>query len=261
MVAPSVFIPIAERFGLIGAIGNWVIEEACRQAGLWRDEGLRMRVAINLSAHQLRQADLVDRIDARARSAHASTRSCSPARSPSRWRWKTPRHASRRSRGSARSASHLSIDDFGTGYSSLATCASCRPSELKIDRSFVVDLEPAPTRARSSTRSIKLAHALGLKVVAEGVETEAPAARSCAPLGCDELQGFLFARPMSATALSAWAMDDDGPRGVDSATRSTGRRSPARCTRPRHASRPPRAAAGHGAWPFARATLFLQSAR
>ena len=170
MVLPGVFIPIAERFGLIRSIGDWVIEDACRQARVWLDHGLHMRVAINLSA----AADAPGRHRRRASRAR-----CAPRRRPvaadlrdhrDRWRWKTPRPRRPPSASSARRASHLSIDDFGTGYSSLAYLRKLPAEELKIDRSFVQDVEHSADARAVVDAVVKLAHALGLKVVAEGVE-------------------------------------------------------------------------------------------
>jgi diguanylate cyclase len=101
---------------------------------------------------------------------------------------------------------HLSIDDFGTGYSSLSYLRRLPAREIKIDRSFVLDLERS-TDARAIVNAVvKLAHALGKRVVAEGVETQRQR-RILTDLGCDELQGFLFARPMSAADLLQWALD------------------------------------------------------
>ena len=148
---------------------------------------------------------------------------------------------------------NISIDDFGTGYSSLAYLRKLRAGELKIDRSFVLDLEASADARAVVDAVVKLAQALGLKVVAEGVETEAQH-EILRALGCHELQGFLFARPMSAMALSAWAIDDEGPRGSSSATRSTRRPSPAPCTRPAEPARGPPRPAGAPA-----AGRFLQS--
>jgi EAL domain-containing protein (putative c-di-GMP-specific phosphodiesterase class I) len=102
---------------------------------------------------------------------------------------------------------HLSIDDFGTGYSSLAYLRQLPASELKIDRSFVMDLETSADARAIVDAVLKLAHAIGLKVVAEGVETQRQR-DILLELGCDEFQGFLFARPMSARALLMWAVDD-----------------------------------------------------
>ena len=104
--------------------------------------------------------------------------------------------------------------DFGTGYSSLAYLRKLRAGELKIDRSFVLDLETSADARAVVDGIVKLAHAIGLKVVAEGVETEAQH-QILRSFGCHELQGFLFARPMSPRALSAWAMEDVGPRALE----------------------------------------------
>jgi EAL domain-containing protein (putative c-di-GMP-specific phosphodiesterase class I) len=106
---------------------------------------------------------------------------------------------------------HLSIDDFGTGYSSLSYLRKLPASELKIDRSFVMDLDTSADARAIVDAVVKLAHAIGLKVVAEGVETERQR-DLLVELGCDEFQGYLFARPMSARALLLWAVDEDAPR-------------------------------------------------
>jgi len=102
---------------------------------------------------------------------------------------------------------HVSIDDFGTGYSSLAYLRQLPAEELKIDRAFVTDLENSADARAIVDAVVRLAHALGLKVVAEGVETPQQQ-RILVELGCDELQGFLFARPMTARALLLWAIND-----------------------------------------------------
>jgi diguanylate cyclase (GGDEF)-like protein len=206
MVPPSVFIPIAERFGLIRSIGQWVIEDACRQARVWLDKGLRMRVAINLSAVQMRQEDIVGRIEgalARHR-VDPSLLTCEITESVAMEDTKATQ-ATFRELGSA--GIHLSIDDFGTGYSSLSYLRKLPAEELKIDRSFVMDVEYSADARAVIDAVVKLAHALGLKVVAEGVENERQQ-EILVQLGCDELQGFLFAKPMTARALLLWAMDD-----------------------------------------------------
>ena len=213
LVGPTVFIPIAERFGLIGAIGNWLIDEACRQAGAWRDEGLRMRVAINLSAYQLRHADLADRIDAALRRHRINPQllTCEITESVA---MEDASNAIRMVEKLGAMGVNISIDDFGTGYSSLAYLRKLHAGELKIDRSFVLDLETSADARAVVDAVVKLAQALGLKVVAEGVETEAQH-QILRAFGCHELQGYLFARPMSAAALSAWAMEDDSTRGIE----------------------------------------------
>ena len=213
LVGPSVFIPIAERFGLIGAIGNWLIDEACWQAGVWRDDGLRMRVAINLSAYQLRHADLADRIDAALRRNRINPQllTCEITESVA---MEDASNAIRMVEKLGAMGVNISIDDFGTGYPSLAYLRKLHAGELKIDRSFVLDLETSADARAVVDAVVKLAQALGLKVVAEGVETEAQH-QILRSFGCHELQGYLFARPMSAVALSAWAMEDDSTRGID----------------------------------------------
>ncbi len=213
-VSPTVFIPIAERFGLIGAIGNWLIEEACRQAGQWRDEGLSMRVAINLSAHQLRHADLADRIGTALRRHGVDPRllTCEITESVA---MEDASSAMGMVDKLVAMGVNISVDDFGTGYSSLSYLCKLRAGELKIDRSFVLELETSADARAVVDAVVKLAQALGLKVVAEGVETEAQH-RILRAFGCHELQGFLFARPMRAGALSAWAMrSGEALRSID----------------------------------------------
>jgi diguanylate cyclase (GGDEF)-like protein len=207
-VGPTELIAVAERFGLIGAIGQWVIDEACRQMRAWDDEGLRLRLAVNLSAQQLRQDDLVQRI----RQAFESNRvdaalvtfeiTESVAMEDTQATMRTFAQL-------ARTGVALAIDDFGTGHSSLAYLRTLPARQLKIDRSFVADLGLSGDAMAVVDAVIRLAHALGLRVVAEGVETE----RQCeilATLGCDEFQGYLFARPMEASRIAQWLVS--GPR-------------------------------------------------
>ncbi|MDQ6685583.1 MAG: bifunctional diguanylate cyclase/phosphodiesterase [Pseudomonadota bacterium] len=206
ILLPNTFLPIAERFGLIGPIGNWVIEDACRQSRAWRDKGLRMRVAVNLSAHQMRQEDIVERITGALEThrIHPSLLTCEITESAAMEDTKTTQATFRRL---GELGTHLSIDDFGTGYSSLAYLRQLPAEELKIDRSFIMDVEHSADARAVVDAVIKLAHALGLKVVAEGVENQRQQ-QILEQMGCDELQGFLFAKPMSGRALLIWAMND-----------------------------------------------------
>lgn len=211
VVGPNLFIPIAERFGLINSLGNWVIEEACRQIASWREDGLRMRVAINLSVHQLRQDDLVDRV-AKALAHHhvdPSQLLCEITESAA---MEDVEGARRAFEGLERIGVFLSIDDFGTGYSSLSHLRQLPARQVKIDRSFINDMEVSNDARAIVSAVIHLAHALGLRVVAEGVETEAQRDLLLA-LRCDELQGFLFARPMTANTLLEWT-DGVKPQGA-----------------------------------------------
>ena len=210
MISPAVFIPIAERYGLINAIGRWVIDEACRQTQAWRDEGLRMRVAINLSVHQLRQPDLAEWIAAalQRHQVNPDLITCEVTESSAM----DDTDVTMRVLGQLdRVGVHISIDDFGTGHSSLSYLRKLPADELKIDRSFVMDLETSEDARKVAVAVINLAKALNLNVVAEGVETEGQN-RILREFGCDQLQGYLFAKPMSAKALALWAMDDVGPR-------------------------------------------------
>jgi diguanylate cyclase (GGDEF)-like protein len=206
LLMPEQFVTLAERSGLIGPLGNWVIEASCKQARAWRDKGLRMRVAINLSAHQMRQDDICERIAETLKRyrIHPSLLTCEITESAAMEDTRATQLTFRRL---GELGTHLSIDDFGTGYSSLSYLRQLPAEELKIDRSFVLDLE-ASTDARAVVDAVvKLAHALGLKVVAEGVETPRQQ-QILIELGCDELQGYLFARPMTARALLLWALGD-----------------------------------------------------
>lgn len=208
MVSPTVFIPLAERHGLIGKLGQWVIDEACRQAGQWREQGLRMRVAVNLSGLQLRQDDLVPRIEAalRRHGIPPERLTCEITESVAMEDTSHTRAAFEQLR---RAGLHVSIDDFGTGHSSLAALRRLPAAELKIDRAFVTDLATS-AEARSIAKAIvQMAHTLDMRVVAEGVETTAQR-DILLGLQCDELQGFLFAKPMPALALAMWASDDRG---------------------------------------------------
>jgi EAL domain-containing protein (putative c-di-GMP-specific phosphodiesterase class I) len=205
-VSPGLFIPVAERFGLIGAIGNWVIDEACRQMSEWRKQGLRMRVAVNLSVHQLRQDDLVQRV--RIAVDHFRV---DPAllifEITESVAMEDTQETLRAFSQLANAGVSLSIDDFGTGYSSLSYLRKLPARQLKIDQSFVQDLDGSPDALAVVDAVIKLAHALGLHVVAEGVET-ARQRDILLKLQCDELQGYLFARPMASRLLTLWAMGE-----------------------------------------------------
>ena len=212
-ISPVVFIPLAERFGLINVIGHWVIEETCRQMHAWVAEGIHMRVAINLSAHQLREEDLVERIEQTLGryAVGASHLMCEITESVAMEDIKATQRAFD---GLARIGVYLSIDDFGTGYSSLSYLRQLPARQLKIDKSFVQDLETSADARAVVDAVIKLAHALGLRVVAEGVETDAQR-EILLQLECDELQGFLFARPMPADTLSAWMLGSKPAGAVD----------------------------------------------
>ena len=203
MVSPAEFIPVAERFGLIGELGTWVLGEACRQVRVWLDAGLEIPVAVNVSVHQLRQTDLEARVRDALLRHHVPPRLLMLEITES--------VAMENIDASlkvfdmlAAIGVQLSIDDFGTGYSSLSYLRRLPATQLKVDRSFVRDLDDGTEGSVAIVEAVvRLAHALKLHVVAEGVETESQALR-LRELGCDELQGFLFAKPMAELDLLAW---------------------------------------------------------
>lgn len=204
-VPPTAFVALAERFGLVARLGDWVIEHACRQARIWADRGLNMRVAINLSAQHMRQPDLARRI----RSVLERYR-IDPARLTCEITETLAMENTSATQATFAQLGevgvHISIDDFGTGYSSLAYLRSLPASEVKIDRSFVMDLERSADARAVVDAVVKLAHALGKRVVAEGVETMRQR-RILTEMHCDELQGYLFAHPMAPGDLLEWALD------------------------------------------------------
>jgi diguanylate cyclase len=209
MISPALFIPIAERFGLIGALGQWVTYEACRQLRAWMNAGLRLHVAINLSVHQLRQPDLVDRIHD-AFTAHDVPPELLTFEITESAAMEDAQASLRIFERIAQTRASLSIDDFGTGYSSLSYLRKLPARQLKIDRSFVQDVDREEDAKAIVRAVIKLAHALSLEVVAEGVETEAQQ-DILVRMGCDQLQGFRFAKPMPADKLLAWMRSDERP--------------------------------------------------
>jgi diguanylate cyclase len=199
VVSPGVFVPLAERFGLMSSIGRWVIDEACRQIAVWTNGGRRMRVSINLSAHQLRQPDIALQVASAiaANGIDPDQLVCEITESAAMEDTQT---TSRVLDELSAIGVKLSIDDFGTGYSSLAKLRRMRAHELKIDREFIADVATDPDARAIVDAIVRLGHALGLTVVAEGVET-AEQRRTLEALGCDELQGFYFARPVAPEAL------------------------------------------------------------
>ena len=201
-VSPAVFIPVAERFGLISALGDWVVEEACRQMAEWARQGQHIRVAVNVSVHQLRQGGLAGRIQA-ALARHGVDPAdllCEITESAAMEDIRSSLAVFQELLGAG---VYLSIDDFGTGYSSLSYLRRMPARQLKIDRSFVNDLESSVDARAVVHAVLSVAHALGLRVVAEGVETAAQR-DILGELGCDELQGYLFARPLAAGQVLDW---------------------------------------------------------
>ncbi|TCO80923.1 PAS domain S-box-containing protein/diguanylate cyclase (GGDEF)-like protein [Plasticicumulans lactativorans] len=205
VVPPDRFVPIAEESGLIVPIGEWALREACRQARRWRDAGLAtVPVALNLSAVQFHRAEI-------ATVLHDAL-------------WESglePRHIALEVTESTLMDADvaaatleqlhelgvaLAIDDFGTGYSNLGYLKRFPIDRLKIDRSFVRDIVTDPNDAAIVCAVIRLAHTLGLRVVAEGVET-VEQLDFLRRQGCDEAQGYLFSPPLPEAAVTALLQD------------------------------------------------------
>ena len=196
MVSPGEFIPLAEETGLILAIGQWVLEEACSRLRAWADHprASALHLSINVSARQFRKPDFVDRV------RNALTRSGAPAE-----KLKLELTESmiiddvegtiEKMHALKRFGVGFSMDDFGTGYSSLSYLTRLPLDQLKIDRSFVRNLPDSANDAAVAQTIVTLAQTLGLAVVAEGVETEAQRA-FLSRLGCQTAQGFLFSPPV-----------------------------------------------------------------
>ena len=196
-IPPLKFIPIAEESGLIEALGGWVMEEACRQLSAWRAQGVEgIRMAVNLSAQQLREPGLVQNVDTLLK-RHGLKGSDLELEITESVAMGNPERAIVQLQALRNIGIQLAIDDFGTGYSSLAYLKRLPIQVLKLDRTFVRDIETDPSDAEISAATLALAHNLGLKVTAEGVETEAQR-DYLIQHQCDFMQGFLFSKPLPA---------------------------------------------------------------
>jgi predicted signal transduction protein with EAL and GGDEF domain/DNA-binding response OmpR family regulator len=203
LVQPSEFIPLAEETGLIVPMSEWAIAEVARQIGLWRDvHGVELSVAVNLPSRAFERSDLVDLVRSAAErhglAPHALALEITETGLMQNLDRVIPDLHRLTQIGVA-----IAIDDFGTGYSSLAYLTQLPIRELKIDRSFVRELGIKRQSAAVVTAVIALARSLDLRVVAEGVET-AQQRDVLLHLGCDEMQGNLFACAMSAEELVRW---------------------------------------------------------
>lgn len=201
-ISPEVFIPIAESTGLIGALTRQVLVTGCDQLIAWRNAGLDIALAVNLSARHLSDTRLPALVDGILKDAGVD---------PSKLVLEVTESTviGDQTRGGAvldglrRLGVQLSIDDFGTGYSSLAYLATLRVDEMKIDRSFVGGMLSSTRNQAIVRSSIELAHSLGLRVIAEGVD-DATVAQQLIAWGCDRLQGYAISMPMNAQAVLAW---------------------------------------------------------
>jgi diguanylate cyclase (GGDEF)-like protein len=195
MVPPNDFIPVAEDTGIIVQLGEWVLEAACRQTKLWQTQGSPdLRVAVNLSTVQLRERDLAERFAAVLERTGLEPRFLELELTEATMMRKDQNTQDQLAKLRAMGV-RIAIDDFGTGYSSLSYLTRLPVDCLKVDRSFVSDLKPGSNTEVVVRAIMAIARSLSLRVVAEGVETEAQRDQLLA-LGADEMQGYLFSRPL-----------------------------------------------------------------
>ena len=201
-ISPGEFIPVIEATSLARATTEWVLEAAMRQMAVWRQDGIALQVAVNVSAVNLEEPDFCDRVLQRLQRYGLAPASLAIELTESAL-MRNPKVAQATLERLGRAGIQLSIDDFGTGYSSLAYLQSLPANVVKIDQSFMRNIAHDERRRALVQTMIKLSHDLGHKVVAEGVETtEVEAILRAA--GCDEVQGYLHARPMAPNVLAEW---------------------------------------------------------
>lgn len=199
-VSPAVFVPILEEMGLISKVGQWVIASVCKQIAQWQRLGLRLaQVAVNVSAHQITEGDLVESIQRALNEHQIESKWLELELTESSLMVNTPETIASllalREMGLK-----IAIDDFGTGYSSLAYLSRFPIDKLKIDIAFIREVPHNPQDAAITRTIIELAHSLNLQVIAEGVETDEQL-EFLTDNGCDQVQGYLFSRPLPTQEL------------------------------------------------------------
>ncbi len=209
MISPASFIPLAEEIGLIVPISEWVLRTACRTAKSWLDAGIEFGcMSVNISPQQFRQRDFPQRLQ-QIMAETGLTAEYLELEITESTIMETAEITVAVLMRLKELGLALAVDDFGTGYSSLAYLKRFPIDRLKIDRSFVMDLETDPSDAAIATAVIALAHSLGLSVVAEGVETRGQS-DFLSRHGCDSVQGFFYSRPLPEQ--QAAALCQAGPR-------------------------------------------------
>lgn len=215
-VGPDRFIPIAEESRLIIPMGRWILEETCRQIRAWTDMGMRdVRVAVNIAAVQFRAPNLAEEIECIV-ARHGIDPQQLELEVTESGLVEDPENVVRILSRLRDIGLTIAIDDFGTGYSSLAYLKTFPVSVLKIDRSFVRDLETDLNDRGIAEAVVSMARVLQMKVVAEGVENEAQAAILLG-MGCTLAQGYFFGRPMTPELFeSNWRAGEEGRMALSS---------------------------------------------
>ncbi|MTV37129.1 EAL domain-containing response regulator [Duganella radicis] len=201
-VPPNRFIPLAEEYGLVNSIGEWVLESVCAQMKLWHDEGLgTIKVAVNLAAGQFANDATVPYVESTLRNFGVAAE-CLGLEITEGTVMGDPNKAVAALRRLKDIGVSISLDDFGTGYSSLSYLKRFPIDVLKIDKSFVDDVTTDSADAAIALSVISLAHNLNMRVIAEGVETREQV-QFLTERGCDEMQGYYFSRPVNAEGFTA----------------------------------------------------------
>ena len=214
MVPPSEFIPLAEETGLILPLGQWVLETACAQLATWasQPEMAQLTVAVNVSAHQIRQTDFVDQVLAVLADAGANPQRLKLELTESLLVSNVEDIIAKMTLLKSRGVG-FSLDDFGTGYSSLSYLKRLPLDQLKIDQSFVNEVLTDANDAAIAKMIVALAESLGLAVIAEGVETEEQR-NFLAESGCHAYQGYLFSKPLPLAGFEQWIGKPTAPASV-----------------------------------------------
>ena len=201
-ISPAVFVPVLESLGLISRVGQWVIDRVCNQISIWQQAGLgQVEVAVNVSAQQISEGDLVNDIQRSLKAHQLEPQWLEVELTEGSLLENTPHTVS--SLLTLRDIGvKISIDDFGTGYSSLAYLSRFPIDKLKIDIAFIREVTNNPQDAAIARTIIELAHSLQLQVIAEGVET-VEQLEFLTDNGCDQVQGYLFCRPLPPVELEA----------------------------------------------------------
>jgi EAL domain-containing protein (putative c-di-GMP-specific phosphodiesterase class I) len=209
IVSPIEFIPLLEETGLINQVGDWLIHTACIQNKIWMDAGFPpMRVAVNLSARQFQHNDLLQHIS-RALDDSGLDGDFLELEVTESLLMQNPEYILEVfHKMGALGVIRIDIDDFGTGYSSLSNLKRFPITTVKIDQSFVQGIPHDAEDVAIVTTVIGMAKSLKLKVIAEGVENEEQLALLC-ELGCDEIQGYFFSRPLPAEGFAKWLRQGD----------------------------------------------------
>jgi diguanylate cyclase (GGDEF)-like protein len=213
LVSPAEFIPLAEQTGLIVPLGAWVLEAACEQLVRWAAcaDKAHWMLAVNVSALQFRRADFVDRVISILAHTGANPKRLKLELTESLLVDQIEDVISKMTSLKAMGVG-FSLDDFGTGYSSLSYLSRLPLDQLKVDQSFVRDIESSDNAAVICAATISLAHSLGLKVVAEGVETQAQLYFLTSVHQCDLIQGYLFSPALPVDEFEALTCQTDWPR-------------------------------------------------